>query len=83
MKADIFDTTVSKIGNAPPSQEHESRYKEANMSNVRKINAETGHIDNSYWNIRIQTLSPAAFKNYSMKLQDGSLIKTRTHPKTV
>ena len=39
VKADIFDTTVSKIGNAPPSQEHESRYKEANMSNVRKINA--------------------------------------------
>ena len=39
VKADIFDTTVSKIGNTPPSQKHESRYKEANMSNVRKTNA--------------------------------------------
>ena len=39
VKAGIFDTTVSKIGTIPPSQEHESRYKEANMSNVRKTNA--------------------------------------------
>ena len=39
VKADIFDTTVSKIGNTPPSQEYESRYKEANMSNVRKTNS--------------------------------------------
>ena len=31
VKADIFDTTVSKIGNTPPSQEYESRYKEANV----------------------------------------------------
>ena len=39
VKADIFDTSVSKIGNTPPSQEYESRYKEANMSNVRKTNS--------------------------------------------